>query len=143
MTNFKEGGRLATVRGNIVRNLRTRIAGAEREGNGFGIGVEADTTVIGNAVENARSIGISVPAGANICATSRCKAMSCAQSGIGVAVSVVKGAGAAVISGNVLARLSARAPSSAWNGVKPVTGDLALAGAERYPQLKISGNQVT
>ena len=25
---------------------------------------------------------------------------------------------------------------------KPVTGDLALAGAERYPQLKISGNQV-
>jgi len=25
---------------------------------------------------------------------------------------------------------------------KAVTGDLALAGAERYPQLKISGNQV-
>ena len=26
---------------------------------------------------------------------------------------------------------------------KPVTGDLALAGAERYPQLRISGNQVS
>jgi hypothetical protein len=26
---------------------------------------------------------------------------------------------------------------------RPVTGDLALAGAERYPQLKIGGNQVS
>jgi hypothetical protein len=26
---------------------------------------------------------------------------------------------------------------------KVATGDLALAGAERYPQLRISGNQVT
>jgi len=25
---------------------------------------------------------------------------------------------------------------------KPVTGDLALAGAERYPKLRISGNQI-
>ena len=62
--------------------------------------------------------------------------------GIGVAVSVVAGAGDAVISGNVLAGT----PRGAIVGMewhKPVTGDLALAGAERYPQLKISGNQVS
>ena len=63
------------------------------------------------------------------------------QSGIGIAVSVVKGAGAAAIAGNVLAG-SKRGAIVGMEWHKPVTGDLALAGAERYPQLRLSGNQV-
>lgn len=141
VTNFKEGGRLAIVRGNIVRNLRKRIVDADPEGNGYGIAAEADTTVIGNTVENADQIGISVGWGKYLRDVT-VQGNVVRQSGIGVAVSVVKGAGAAVISGNTLAGCRRGAiVGMEWR--KPVTGDLALAGAERYPQLRISGNQVT
>jgi hypothetical protein len=57
-------------------------------------------------------------------------------------VSVVAGAGAAVISGNLIAG-ERRSAIIGMEWDKAVTGDLALAGAERYPQLKISGNQVS
>jgi hypothetical protein len=57
-------------------------------------------------------------------------------------VSVVAGAGITVISGNLFAGTTRGAiVGMEWH--KAVTGDLALAGAERYPQLKISGNQVS
>ena len=63
------------------------------------------------------------------------------EAGFGVAVSVVAGAGIAVISGNLFAGTKGGAiVGMEWH--KPVSGDLALSGAERYPQLKISGNQV-
>ena len=141
VTNFKEGGRLASVRGNVVRNCRARIAGTAPETEGFGIGVEADTAVAGNVIENAQTAGISAGWGEflrNVAITGNVVRAS----GIGVAVSVVAGAGTAVISGNVLSDT----PHGAIVGMewhKPATGDLALSGAERYPQLKISGNQVS
>jgi uncharacterized secreted repeat protein (TIGR03808 family) len=137
VTNLKEGGRLAMVRGNVVRNIRPR---QDDKGNGVGIGVEADTTVTGNTVENAAHIGISAGWGEYL----RDVAVNgnvVRQSGIGIAVSVVKGAGSAVISDNVLAGSKHGAiVGMEWD--KVVTGDLALAGAERYPQLRISGNRV-
>jgi uncharacterized secreted repeat protein (TIGR03808 family) len=141
VTNFDEGGRLATVHGNIVRNLRARIAGAAPEAEGFGIGVEADAAVTGNVIENAQTAGISAGWGQylrNVAVTGNVVRAS----GIGVAVSVVAGAGVAVISGNLFAGTTRGAiVGMEWH--KPVTGDLALAAAERYPQLKISGNQVS
>jgi uncharacterized secreted repeat protein (TIGR03808 family) len=125
------------VRGNVVRNIRPR---QDDKGNGVGIGVEADTTVTGNTVENAAHIGISAGWGEYL----RDVAVNgnvVRQSGIGIAVSVVKGAGSAVISDNVLAGSKHGAiVGMEWD--KVVTGDLALAGAERYPQLRISGNRV-
>jgi uncharacterized secreted repeat protein (TIGR03808 family) len=60
VTNFNEGGRLATVRGNIVRNLGTRRRDRPPEEAGIGIGVEADTVVSGNVIERAPRAGISV-----------------------------------------------------------------------------------
>ena len=54
IANFNEGGRLATVRGNIVRNLRTQRPGEA----GNGISVEADTVVSGNVIEGAPLAGI-------------------------------------------------------------------------------------
>ena len=59
VTNFKEGGRLAVVQGNLVRNLFRR----EHEPidkRGVGIGVEADTTVVGNVIENAPTAAITL-----------------------------------------------------------------------------------
>ena len=137
VTNFNDGGRLATVRGNIVRNLRTQ----RPQEAGVGIGVEADTVVSGNVIEGAPLAGISAGWGQylrNVAITGNVVR----ESGIGVAVSVAAGAGVAVISGNLFA--------GTLNGAiigmefhKAVTGDLALSGAERYPQLKIIGNHVS
>ncbi|HEY8000161.1 MAG TPA: TIGR03808 family TAT-translocated repetitive protein [Pseudolabrys sp.] len=137
VTNFDEGGRLATVRGNIVRNLRTQRPGEA----GVGIGVEADTVVSGNVIEGAPLAGISAGWGQYL----RDVAITgnvVRDSGIGVAVSVVAGAGVAVISGNVFAG-TLHGAIVGMEFHKAVTGDLALADAKRYPQLKISGNQVS
>lgn len=138
VTNFKEGGRLATVRGNIVRNIGSR---QDEKGNGVGIGVEADTTVTENIIENAARIGIYAGWGEYLRDVT-VRGNTVRQNGIGVAVSVVKGAGAATITGNVLAG-NTRGAIIGMEWDKAVTGDLALAGAERYPQLRLSDNQVT
>src|SRR5437660_427167 len=60
VTNFNEGGRLAVVQGNIVRNLLPTRPGGTDPGDGAGIGlyVEADSAVTGNVVENAPTAGI-------------------------------------------------------------------------------------
>lgn len=57
VTNFNEGGRLAVVQGNLIRNLKRR----EHEPvdkRGVGIGIEADTSVSGNVIEGAPTAGI-------------------------------------------------------------------------------------
>jgi uncharacterized secreted repeat protein (TIGR03808 family) len=141
VTNFKEGGRLASVRGNIVRNVRARIPGTAPETEGFGIAVEADTAVTGNVIENAQTAGITAGWGEylrNVTITGN----MVRASAIGVAVSVANGAGTAAISGNMFSDTK-RGAIIGMEYRKPVTGDLALAGAERYPQLRITGNQVS
>lgn len=141
VTNFKEGGRLATVRGNHLRNLRGRRQGVAPEDFGVGIGVEADTTVSGNVIDNAQSVGIQAGWGPylrNVAITGN----ALREVGIGVAVSVVAGAGNVVIADNSIAGAKRGAiVGMEWH--KPVTGDLALAGGERYPQLRISGNRLS
>ena len=142
VTNFNQGGRLAVVQGNIIRNLvNKRPAGTDpNDAAGVGIGIEADTVVTGNVVENAPNIGIAAGWGAylrDVAITSNV----IRRAEFGIAVSVAPGAGAAVIADNMI--------SEARNGAivgmewkKPVTGDLAKDGAARYAQLSIVGNRV-
>ncbi len=59
VTNFNEGGRLAVVHGNLIRNLRRREHEPEDK-RGEGIAVEADSIVTGNTIENAPTAGIVV-----------------------------------------------------------------------------------
>ncbi len=59
VTNFNEGGRLAVVQGNLIRNLVRREHEPEDK-RGDGIAVEADTVVTGNTIENAPNAGILV-----------------------------------------------------------------------------------
>ena len=94
VTNFNEGGRLAVVQGNIIRNLVAfRAAGADpNDVAGVGIGVEADTAVTGNVVENAPTAGILLGWGRylrDVSATGNV-VRGC---GVGIAVSVAAGAG--------------------------------------------------
>ena len=135
VTNFNDGGRLAVVQGNLIRNLKPRRPQGGADAAGVGIGVEADTAVTGNVIENAPFMGISVGCGP-ISARRHGQRQRRAQDrhrhrrlGGG---------------GRRHGRASPATPSpDARRGAivgmdwhKAVTGDLALAGAERYPQLR-------
>jgi uncharacterized secreted repeat protein (TIGR03808 family) len=141
VTNFNEGGRLALVQGNLVRNLLPRRAAGADPGDiaGVGIGVEADTAVTGNVIEGAPTAGIYLGWGRylrDVSATGNIVR----NAGMGIAVSVAAGAGSAVIADNLISG----ARRGAIVGVDRhavVTGDLAGDGA-RHAHLTISGNRV-
>jgi uncharacterized secreted repeat protein (TIGR03808 family) len=63
------------------------------------------------------------------------------SAGMGVGVSVVPGAGSALIANNLISGATLGAIlGMEWR--KVVTGDLAKGGAARYAQLSIDGNRV-
>ncbi|ANT50654.1 TIGR03808 family TAT-translocated repetitive protein [Mesorhizobium amorphae] len=142
IVNFNEGGRLGVCSNNIVRNLSTTGPyPADAPGFGVGISVEADTTVSGNVVENAPLYGIQIGWGSylrNVVATGNI----IRKAGTGIVVSVVEGAGTAVISDNVI--------DGARNGAiigqrwaEPATGDLASLGNAGYAHLTVERNHVS
>ena len=141
VTNFDKGGRLAVVQGNLIRNLvGRRPAGTDpNDSAGIGIGIEADTVVTGNVVENAPNAGIAAGWGAylrDVAITSNV----IRRAEFGITVSVAPGAGAAVIADNMISEVRSGAiVGMEWK--KAVTGDLARDGAARYAQLSIGGNR--
>jgi len=139
ITNFNNGGRLATVHGNLIRNIGVQRPGTSPEDAGIGIGIEAETAVTGNVVENAAHIGIRAgwgPYFRNVTVSGNVVR----NSAIGIAVSVTPKAGDAVISGNIIAGAQLGAVV-AMEWAKVVSGDLTKDGAARYPQLAIDNNQ--
>jgi uncharacterized secreted repeat protein (TIGR03808 family) len=145
VTNFKQGGRLGVVQGNILRNItRRRPAGTDpNDGWGIGIGIEADTAVTGNVIDNAAVVGISAGTGTYL--------RDVTVSGnvvrgtpTGIAVSVAPGAGAAAITGNVVSGAASGARSGALVGLawdKVLSTDL-VRDAARFPQLTVIGNRI-
>ena len=142
VTNFDKGGRLAVVQGNLIRNLSNhRPPGTDpNDSAGIGIGIEADTAVTGNVIENAPYAGIAAGFGPylrDVAITSNV----IRRAEFGIAVSVAPGAGAAVIADNMISEVRSGAiVGMEWK--KPVTGDLSKDGAARYAQLSIVGNRV-
>jgi uncharacterized secreted repeat protein (TIGR03808 family) len=139
VANFNEGGRIAVVQGNILRDLAPP-AGRDDD-YGIGIYVEADTAVTGNVVESATRAGIMAGWGPYLRDVSITGNVVRAAT-IGVAVSVVPGAGGAVIADNTIAG-SRRGAILGMDHFDVVTGDLAQDGAKRYAQLEIRGNRVS
>jgi uncharacterized secreted repeat protein (TIGR03808 family) len=142
VVNFNEGGRMSVCSGNIVRNLSTSGPyPADAPGFGVGISVEADTTVSGNVVENAPLYGMKLGWGPylrNVAATGNVirKAV------IGIAVSVVEGAGAALIADNVIeATAQGAIVGQRWSQL--VTGDLAAIGNAGYAHLTVERNHAS
>jgi uncharacterized secreted repeat protein (TIGR03808 family) len=138
--NFNEGGRLAVVQGNLIRNLAPkRPAGTKPDdAGGVGISIEADASVTGNVVEGAPSAGIMVGWGSymrDVAVTGNVVR----DSGFGVALSVVNGAGTAVVTGNLIS--GTKGAIVGMNHDKAVTGDLSQEPT-RYAHLQISGNRV-
>ncbi|TPP12044.1 TIGR03808 family TAT-translocated repetitive protein [Rhizobium glycinendophyticum] len=139
VVNFDQGGHLATVSGNIIRHLVDKGPYRQEVGGfGFGISVEADTVVLGNVIEDAATAGMQLGWGpylrnlvvsGNIVRKAR----------TGMRVSVVEGAGQAVISGNILQEIKDGAILG-YRWAERSTGDL-ISDAGGYAHLAISGNR--
>jgi uncharacterized secreted repeat protein (TIGR03808 family) len=140
--NFNEGGRIAVVQGNIIRNLLPKrpIGTAPDDDAGVGIYVEADSSVSGNVIESAPSCGIMAGWGKYL----RDVVISgnvIRNALVGVGVSVAPGAGTVLVNNNMISG----APRGAVVGLdhaRPVTSDLTVEGAERFAQLVIGSNAV-
>lgn len=133
ITNFNEGGRLATATGNLIRNIK------KRKGKpGIGIAVEADTLVSGNVIETVEGAGISigwerylrqVTANNNLLRDTT----------IGIGVSGDNEAGFALIATNMI-HGSKQGGIRAMDRDKPLGPDLAKSSAEAFRNLAIYGN---
>ena len=138
--NFNEGGRLAVVQGNIIRNLLPkRPAGtAPDDDGGIGIYVEADTTVSGNVIENAPSFGIVAGWGKYL----RDVVISdnlIRNALVGIGVSVTPGAGTALVNNNMISE-TPRGAVVGLDHARPVTADLSTDGAPRFSQIVMGTN---
>ena len=138
VVNSMQGGRLATVTGNIVRNL-TRSTSPDPDTPSFGIAVEADTAVTGNVVEGAPHFGMMVGWGEylrNISITGNVVR----DAGVGIAVSADERSGPTIIAANVL-QATRRGAIVGFRWTKPATADLALPGSKPPAHLSIEGNR--
>jgi uncharacterized secreted repeat protein (TIGR03808 family) len=139
VTNFNEGGRLAVVSGNIVRNLSRRLnPDTGRYERGSGISVEADASTTGNVVEDAEDAGITIGYGAYQ-RDVVCSANVVRRCAYGVAVSVVQGSGTAQIANNILSECR-RGRIVGFERYNAVTGDLAEGADPRFPHISMHGN---
>ncbi len=136
VTNFNEGGRLAVIQGNLVRNLFRR-ENEKVDKRGQGISVEADAVVCGNTIEGAPAAGIQIgwgPFMRDVAATGN--VIRRAQ--VGIAISAAPETGACLIANNLISDAKDGAIRSMAEGV--VFGpDLArhpLAGG----RVTVSGN---
>lgn len=140
--NFNDGGRLAVINGNIIRNLKmTAPYVADDAIFGIGLSAEADAVLTGNLVENAPRWGMALGWGPylrDINATGNI----IRNTPIGCAVSVVDGAGAALIRDNLFSGISDTAISG-FRWMDKVTGDLSRDDTSAYPNLDIGGNRLT
>lgn len=142
VVNFSEGGRIAVVSANIVRNLTgTGPYAAEPPGLGTGIVIEADAAVSGNVIDGAPRFGMQIGWGPylrDVVATGNVVR----RAPVGIAVTVVEGAGSAVISDNLISGAEGGAiVGMRW--AEAATGDLALTGADGYPHLLIERNRIS
>jgi len=140
--NFNEGGRIAVVQGNIIRNLipKRPIGTAPDDDAGVGIYIEADTSVTGNVIENAPSYGIVAGWGKylrDVAITGNVIRKALA----GIGVSVVPGAGTALVNNNMISE-TPRGAVVGLDHARAVTADLSADGAQRFAQVVIGGNAV-
>ena len=133
ITNFNEGGRLATATGNLIRRVKAR-KGVE----GIGIAIEADTLASGNVIEAVDGVGLSigfqqymrdVTANNNLIRGAK----------IGIGVTTYKDAGYAMITGNMITGAS-KGGIRAMDQDKPFGPDLSKSSPEAFLNLAVYGN---
>ncbi|TWI93363.1 putative secreted repeat protein (TIGR03808 family) [Roseibium hamelinense] len=140
IANFIDDGRLAVCSGNLIRNIvEDGPYPPEVAGFGIGIAAEADTTITGNIVEGAPKFGLLLGWGPylrNVIASSNVLR----DCGTGIAVSVVKGAGSAIISDNII-QASRLGAIYGYRWLDKSTDELEGSGA--WSHLTVRGNQIS
>ncbi|EKS42754.1 TIGR03808 family TAT-translocated repetitive protein [Afipia clevelandensis] len=142
VANFNEGGRMVTVHGNVIRNILPKrpIGTAPDDDAGIGIVVEADAAVTGNVIENAPSFGIMAGWGKylrDVTITGNVVR----NAFVGIGVSVVPGAGTALVSNNLISG-SRGSAIVGLDHAKPATGDLGKESISRFPQIVLGLNAI-
>lgn len=142
VANFDHGGRLATIQGNLIRNLSSEGPyPPDSPGFGFGIGAEADIAITGNVIEGAPLFGMMIGWGPflrNVAVTG-----NVVRNGdVGIAVSVVDGAQAALIANNLF-QGQRRGAVIGYRWAQAVTGDLARQNAGGFSHLDVAHNSVS
>ena len=142
VANFNEGGRMVTVHGNVIRNILPKrpIGTAPDDDAGIGIVVEADAAVTGNVIENAPSFGIMAGWGKylrDVTITGNVVR----NAFVGIGVSVVSGAGTALVSNNLISG-SRGSAIVGLDHAKTATGDLGKEGSSRFPQIVLGLNAI-
>lgn len=135
VTNFKEGGRLTVVQGNLIRNIFFR---KDIDSRGIGIAVQVDSVVSGNVVEGSQGYGVMIGWGGYLRDVSVTDNLI-RDAYIGIGVSTDPSAGTALITRNMISGAKDGA-IRAMNGPTPVGSDLAMASAEAYRNLAIYSN---
>ena len=133
ITNFKQGGRMAVVQGNLVRNLFLRDG--ER---GIGIAVEADAMVSGNVIEGAPAAGIQIGWGKHLRDVSATGNLI-REARIGIGISAAPDAGYAFITNNMISKTK-EGGIRAMDHNKPLGPDLAKSSSESYRNIAVFGN---
>jgi len=135
ISGISEGGRLAVVQGNHIRNLFHRKIGAC---GGVGIGVDADCSVTGNVIENAPAYGILV-GGDDRPRKVTVTGNAIRTSHIGIGVSVTGNAGTAHIAENLIDGTKDGAIRG-MQGPRPIGPDLARESAGTTSNLSVYAN---
>lgn len=140
VTNFNDGGRLAVIQGNLIRNLfRREHEPVDKRGDG--IGVEADAVVANNVIENAPTAGLligwgkymrNVMAAGNLIRNAR----------VGIMITADPAAGQCVLSGNMISGARDGAIRSMNHGV-PLGLDLLRAKEGTLANVTLTGNIAT
>jgi uncharacterized secreted repeat protein (TIGR03808 family) len=142
VTNFADqGGRIAAITGNVMRNIRAgKHVSDGTPGGGVGIMVEGDGAISGNIVDRADTTGLQLgwgPSLRDVTATGN----TLRDCGVGIAISVAPGAGHATVMGNTIAGAKRQAiVGMQWK--KQATGDLAITGAKDWPMIRLAENTV-
>jgi uncharacterized secreted repeat protein (TIGR03808 family) len=136
VTNFNEGGRLAVVQGNIIRNL-SRREHEPVDKRGEGIAVEADAVVSGNVIENAPTAGIVIGWGRHMREVVA-SGNVIRQARIGIMITADPTAGACMVINNLVSGARDGAIRAAWRGV--ATGPDLVNSTSPMSRVAIAGN---
>lgn len=143
LANFNDGGRLASVTGNIIKNLTNRLPYKNPSDfkPGIGIYAEADTAISGNVIENAPQAGIHIGWG------KFCRNVVAANNVVravpwGITASVVDGSGPVHIESNILGEISRQAITG-FRWIEPATKELLGSRRSGFDHLTLSANRLS
>ena len=137
ITNMDQSGQVATVTGNIVRNIRAASA-VNPDTRPIGIYAEAETAITGNTIYSVVGTGIRAGNGEflrNVVIADN--VLAAVNTGIGV--SVADKAGPVSITGNSITAIDHGIVGMEW---ETVASDDLVRDAAKYPHVSLSGNRV-